>query len=174
MAIRKDANTLSAAERTELVNAILELKAAGIYDQFVLRHANAVMNAIHRCPAFLPWHRRFIWDLERELQRVSANPNLGLPYWNWPQGGAGASMWNDDLLGGNGDPLNEVVTTGTFREGQWTIVNSSGVTAGPLTTRLWSARMGSIFTDPGRNRSGARDYALRQTALERKQRSELS
>lgn len=133
MAIRKDANTLSAAERTELVNAILELKAAGIYDQFVLRHANAVMNAIHRCPAFLPWHRRFIWDLERELQRVSANPNLGLPYWNWPQGGAGASMWNDDLLGGNGDPLNEVVTTGTFREGQWTIVNSSGVPAGPLT-----------------------------------------
>jgi len=60
MAIRKDANTLTQAERTEFVAAVLELKATGIYDQFVLRHANAVMTAIHRAPAFLPWHRRFI------------------------------------------------------------------------------------------------------------------
>ena len=36
MAIRKDANTLSTAERSELVDAILQLKAEGIYDQFVL------------------------------------------------------------------------------------------------------------------------------------------
>ena len=90
MVIRKDANTLSGAERAEFVNAVLQLKAEGIYDQFVLRHANAVMTAIHQSPAFLPWHRRFILDFERELQRVSGNPNLGLPYWNWPQGGAPA------------------------------------------------------------------------------------
>ena len=104
MAIRKDANTLSSAERAEFVNAVKILKSTGIYDQFVLRHANAIMNAIHRSPAFLPWHRRFIWDFEKELQRVSQNPDLGLPYWNWPSGGANASMWDDDLLGGNGDP----------------------------------------------------------------------
>ncbi|MCH8137204.1 MAG: tyrosinase family protein, partial [Proteobacteria bacterium] len=133
MAIRKDANTLTAAERTELVAAILALKAAGIYDQFVLRHANADMPSIHSCPAFLPWHRRFIWDLERELQRVSGNPNLGLPYWNWPQGDAGASMWNDDLLGGDGSAVDEIVTSGPFRQGQWTIVNMSGGSSGPLT-----------------------------------------
>ena len=131
MAIRKDANTLSAAERVEFVDAILTLKAEGIYDQFVLRHANAIMNAIHRCPAFLPWHRRFLFDLERELQRVSGNPNLGIPYWNWPSGGANAAMWNDDLLGGNGD-AGGVVRTGPFRAGQWTVVNSSGSPAGPL------------------------------------------
>jgi tyrosinase len=133
MAVRKDANTLTAAERTELVAAILALKAAGIYDQFVLRHANAIYLSIHRCSAFLPWHRRFIWDLESELQRVSNNPNLGLPYWNWPQGGAGASMWDDDLLGGDGGAIDEIVTSGPFRQGQWTIVNSSGGPAGPLT-----------------------------------------
>ena len=45
MAIRKDANTLTAAERTEFVAAIQALKAEGIYDQFVLRHANASMGA---------------------------------------------------------------------------------------------------------------------------------
>lgn len=131
MAIRKDANTLTADERTEFVNAILALKAEGIYDQFVLRHANASMGDIHRCSAFLPWHRRFIYDLELELQRVSGNPNLGIPYWNWPSGGANASMWNDDLLGGNGD-AGGVVRTGPFRSGQWTVVNSSGLPAGPL------------------------------------------
>ncbi len=96
MAIRKDANTLTSSERNEFVSAVLELKARGIYDRFVLRHANAVMTAIHRCPAFLPWHRRFLWDLERELQQVSGNPNLGIPYWNWPEGGENASMWDND------------------------------------------------------------------------------
>lgn len=132
MAIRKDANSLTSAERTELVDAFKILKATGVYDQFVLRHANAIMSAIHRCPAFLPWHRRFIWDLERELQRVSGNPDLGLPYWNWPEGGAGASIWDDDLLGGNGAIGTQIVTTGPFRSGEWEIVNSSGVAAGPL------------------------------------------
>lgn len=132
MAIRKDANTLTTAERAEFVATVLQLKADGIYDQFVLRHANAVMTAIHRCPAFLPWHRRFIWDFESELQRVSGNPDLGLPYWNWPQGNANASMWDDDLLGGNGAAPNQVVTSGPFRQGQWTIVNSSGASVGSL------------------------------------------
>jgi tyrosinase len=132
MAIRKDANTLTPAERAEFVNAVKILKATGIYDQFVLRHANAIMNAIHRAPAFLPWHRRFIWDFERELQRVSQNPDLGLPYWNWPSGGANASMWDADLLGGDGDPVTQIVNSGPFRSAEWTIVNASGVQVGPL------------------------------------------
>ena len=132
MAVRKDANTLTAAERAEFVDAVRQLKQAGIYDQFVLRHANAIMDAIHRCPAFLPWHRRFIWDLEKELQRVSGNPNLGLPYWNWPAGGGSASMWDDDLLGGNGRGNSRAVSSGPFRQGQWTVVNMSGQPAGPL------------------------------------------
>lgn len=133
MAIRKDANTLSGAERLELTQAILELKRTGIYDQFVLRHANANSSAIHRSPAFLPWHRRFIWDYEQELQRVSGNPDLGLPYWNWPEGGENASIWDDDLLGPNGHPVTQIVNEGPFRAGQWTVVNSGGRPAGPLT-----------------------------------------
>ncbi|MCK5896642.1 MAG: tyrosinase family protein [Cocleimonas sp.] len=131
MAIRKDANTLSAAERTELVNAILALKENGLYDQFVLRHANASMGSIHSCPAFLPWHRRYLWDFEKALQDVSGNPNLGVPYWNWSSGGENASMWADDFLGGDGD-ANGVVTTGPFRSGRWRVVNASGNDAGPL------------------------------------------
>ncbi len=111
----------------------MELKRRGIYDQFVLRHANANARAIHRSPAFLPWHRRFIWDFERELQRVSGNPDLGLPYWNWPEGGANASMWDDDLLGGDGHPVSQIVNDGPFRSGEWSVINSGGQQAGPLT-----------------------------------------
>ena len=57
MAIRKDANTLNAAERAEYVGAILQLKAEGIYDLFVQRHANANMPAIHRCHRATPSHQ---------------------------------------------------------------------------------------------------------------------
>jgi tyrosinase len=148
MAIRKDANTLSTAERNEFVNAVHELKSAGIYDQFVLRHANANMRDIHRSPAFLPWHRRFIWDFEKELQRVSGNSQLSLPYWNWPEGDANASMWNDDLLGGNGDLTTQVVNRGPFRSDQWIIVNSSGSAAGPLMrafgSQAWARNLPSL------------------------------
>ena len=154
MAIRKDANTLSAAERAEFVNAVKAIKASGIYDQFVLRHANAIMRAIHRSPAFLPWHRRFIWDLERELQRVSGNPNLGLPYWNWPSGGAGASMWNDDLLGGDGDAGTGIVSSGPLRTGEWTIVNSSGSSAGPLIRRFGQESWAQTLPTPGEINQG--------------------
>ncbi len=136
MAIRKDANTLSLAEQQEFVNAVLTLKQSGLYDQFVLRHANTPMTAIHRAPAFLPWHRRFIFDFERELQRVSGNPNLGLPYWNWPNGGPSASIWSDNLLGGNGNPSSGIVETGPFRSGQWSVINSDGVATGPLTRQF--------------------------------------
>ncbi|MEA3410856.1 MAG: tyrosinase family protein [Pseudomonadota bacterium] len=146
MAIRKDANSLTSAERTELVDAIKVLKAEGVYDQFVLRHANTPMGDIHRCPAFLPWHRRFIWDLERELQRVSGNTDLGLPYWNWPVGGADASMWENDLLGGDGDPITGVVLSGPFREGEWTIVNSSGSAAGSLTRAFGTNGFATLST----------------------------
>ena len=111
--------------------AVKAVKAEGLYDQFVLRHAEADMPSIHRAPAFLPWHRRFLFDLELELQRVSNNPDLGIPYWNWPSGGANASMWNDDLLGGDGD-AGRVVRTGPFRAGEWTVVSGPGQPAGPL------------------------------------------
>jgi tyrosinase len=41
-------------------------------------------------------------------------------------------MWDADLLGGNGDPNTGAVDTGPFRQGFWTVINSSGNAAGPL------------------------------------------
>lgn len=134
--VRKSVSKLNAAEKKELVDAILKLKSEGEYDKFVLRHFSAPMANIHRCPAFLPWHRQFIRDFEQQLQRVSGNSRLALPYWDWAEDAASwnprqAPIWQDDMLGGNGD-ADSIVRSGPFRRGQWTIIDGSGQPNGPL------------------------------------------
>ena len=82
MAIRKDANTLNLAEQQEFVNAVHALKQSGLYDQFVLRHANTPMSAIHRAPAFLYLGTGVLFST------LSANCN-GFPAtltWGYPTG----------------------------------------------------------------------------------------
>jgi tyrosinase len=103
------------------------------------------MNNIHRCPAFLPWHRQFILDYEHDLQEASGNPNLGPPYWNWVDDAAlpdptSGPVWADDFLGGNGDSSDGgIVKTGPFREGEWTIIDGNGNPDGPLIRRFGEA-----------------------------------
>ena len=53
---------------------------------------------------FLPWHRTFLSRLEEELQRVTADAQTALPYWDWAADGElpadeqpQAPLW--DLLG---------------------------------------------------------------------------
>jgi len=150
MAIRKDATTLSPSEKSNFIQAIKDLKANGKYDQYVLWHVQAmahgtptgtppsVRNAAHKGPAFLPWHREFLRRLESDLQQVSGDPNLGLPYWDWSADAAlsnpsASSIWANDLMGGNGKP----VSTGPFgydpsNQSTWTIIDSGGNPAGGL------------------------------------------
>lgn len=142
MAIRKNVNSLSMAEKTQYVTRVKALKANGTYDQFIQDHDNAMMtptppgvdpmtvrNAAHRGPSFFPWHREFILRFERALQQVPpANNNFGLPYWDWAADAAlpdptQAAVWQDDFMGGQGNP----VTTGEFRDGQWTIFPSGSL-----------------------------------------------
>jgi tyrosinase len=67
----------------------------------------------HRCPAFLPWHREFLYQFERDLQTVIGDSSLGIPYWDWSvnQSPTGAP-WLDDFMGGDG--ADGPVTTGPF------------------------------------------------------------
>jgi tyrosinase len=67
----------------------------------------------HRCPAFLPWHRELLYQFERDLQTVSHDPNLAIPYWDWsvdqsPDG----PPWLADFMGGDG--ADGPVTSGPF------------------------------------------------------------
>jgi tyrosinase len=127
--VRKDAATLTATEKRRFVNALLEVKRRGEYDEFVRTHiayyssdGERGLRTAHMAPSFLPWHRRFLLDLEEALRRVDSS--VTLPYWDWTRDRTARSApWTADLLGGNGRRSDRQVTTGPFayREGNWTI-----------------------------------------------------
>jgi tyrosinase len=57
----------------------------------------------HRCPAFFPWHRVLLYQLELELQKAASNPSLAIPYWDWSLDQSKTSApWTDDFMGGDG------------------------------------------------------------------------
>lgn len=83
--IRKNANLLTPAERDRLVAAFAQLnnQGAGRFVDFRNMHTNASSPQAHGAPAFLPWHRAYLLDLERELQAI--DPSVALPYWRFDQ-----------------------------------------------------------------------------------------
>ncbi|GGR66090.1 tyrosinase [Streptomyces humidus] len=139
--IRKDVSTLTVAERRRFVNALLTIKKRGEYDEFVRIHIDHYVSdgegglrSAHMTPSFLPWHRRFLLDLETALRRV--DPAVTVPYWDWTRDRATTAVpWTKDLLGGNGRRSDHQVTTGPFAyaTGDWTI--RENVTDGEFLTR---------------------------------------
>ncbi|MGW1722981.1 tyrosinase family protein [Streptomyces sp. NPDC002306] len=138
---RKDASRLTAAEKRRFVKAMLEVKRRGEYDEFVRTHieyyvadGDDELRTAHMAPSFLPWHRRFLLELEQALRRVDSS--VTVPYWNWTRDRSTTSApWTKDLLGGNGRPSDHQVTTGPFAyaAGNWTI--REGVTDGEYLAR---------------------------------------
>ena len=141
MRCRKNVADLSPSAKSELVQAFLDLKdpskspsripAAATrvtngggtpnrYDDYVWLH-NTVSVGAHRGPAFGPWHREFLHQFEFDLQQVSGNPHLTLPYWDWTVARTSAHPgfpFTNDLLGGFGSagpgPTTGLVTSGHF------------------------------------------------------------
>ncbi|MGW5649832.1 tyrosinase family protein [Streptomyces humi] len=139
--VRKDVSQLTAAERGRLVKAFLEVKRRGEYDEFVRMHIDYYtpdgedgLRAAHMAPSFLPWHRRFLLDLERALRRVDGS--VTVPYWDWTRERSASGVpWTKDLLGGNGRARDQQVMTGPFAyaAGHWTI--REGITDGEFLAR---------------------------------------
>ena len=46
-------------------------------------HTDVSSPQAHGAPGFLPWHRAYLLDLERELQAI--DPSVALPYWRFDQ-----------------------------------------------------------------------------------------
>ncbi len=120
MNIRKDHRDMSSEEKKTFIDAVLELKQGGNprtgrnYNSYVHWHHQA-MRFAHQGPSFLPWHREFLRLFEADLQDVSNDPSLTLPYWNWVEDNLpDSAFWNSDFMGGNGRSTDGVVETGAF------------------------------------------------------------
>ncbi|MFF8864446.1 MULTISPECIES: tyrosinase family protein [unclassified Streptomyces] len=139
--VRKNVRNLTATERRRFVDALLALKRRGEYDDFVRMHIQYYtadgedgLRTAHMAPSFLPWHRRFVLDLERALRRIDSS--VTVPYWDWTRDRSTTSVpWTKDLLGGNGRRSDRQVMTGPFAyaSGHWTI--KEGVTDGRFLAR---------------------------------------
>jgi tyrosinase len=132
MNIRKDHRQLTSQEKAAFVAALVELKTNGNpasgrnYDTFVHWHHQAMQFA-HQGPSFLPWHREFLRLLEVDLQAVSNDPSLTIPYWNWANDNSPtSSLWHPSFMGGNGRPSDGVVETGAFSHANGWILSMDG------------------------------------------------
>ncbi|MFO2462141.1 tyrosinase family protein [Pseudomonas sp. 15FMM2] len=139
MIIRKNIRSLTASEKQAFIDSLLELKRLGEYDKYVHWHHGVMVptvhpdepqdpdyrNGAHLGPAFLPWHREMLMQLETELRGI--NPEVALPYWDWTEdvaNPAGSPVWGPDLMGGNGDPADQFrVKDGPFAysSGNWEV-----------------------------------------------------
>jgi tyrosinase len=95
--IRKNATTLTNAERDRFLAALAAFNDRGMgrYGDFRNVHTQAGDPEAHGSTGFLPWHRAFLLDLERELQAI--DPSVALPYWRFDQ--PAPSLFSLDFMG---------------------------------------------------------------------------
>jgi tyrosinase len=77
----------------------------------------------HEGPVFVPWHRVFLWQFERDLHVLGGYPlGKGIPYWDWdmPNNPPDRTPWVNDLMGDDGH--DGPVPHGPFADvGNWPI-----------------------------------------------------
>ncbi|MDT7830652.1 tyrosinase family protein [Pricia sp. S334] len=148
MNVRKNVSEMSPTEKTAFVNAVLALKddtdsprppaadAAGAlnrYDVYVWVHS-LVMDGAHKGPAFTPWHREFLRQFELELQSVSGDPTMTIPYWDSVEARIPSDAgypFTTNLMGGMGTGTDNRVMTGQFAESAgWTLNVRTGASTG--------------------------------------------
>ncbi|MFI5496049.1 tyrosinase family protein [Actinoplanes sp. NPDC051859] len=127
--MRKSFAVMTPAEKTAFVNALRDFKTRSAngrtYNWYIDRHIEFFgprngINYAHQAPSFLPWHREYLRQMEFDLQTVSGNPNVFLPYWDWTQA---ATPFTADLLG--------AITNGSVNSGNfsptwgWSMYRSS-------------------------------------------------
>ena len=104
--VRKDVRALTALERKSFLQAVRDLHSAGHFDKYWFAHQEAFDKGIHGmnyepyAPLFLVWHRAFILNFERELQKI--NPDVTVPYWKFDEPSflpGQRSIFSSDFLG---------------------------------------------------------------------------
>ena len=127
--IRKDANTLTAGERDRFVSAFAQLNNQGLgrFADFRDMHTNVSSPQAHGAPGFLPWHRAYLLDLERELHAI--DPSVSLPYWRFDR--PAPNLFTLDFLGVS-DPLGTVQFSATNPLQFWRTDGVQGINRRPF------------------------------------------
>lgn len=127
--VRKNANELTTGERDRFVAAFAKFndRGAGRFKDFRDMHTTASDLQAHRAPGFLPWHRAYLLDLERELQAIDSS--VTMPYWRFDQ--AAPKLFTQDFIGVS--TANGTVQFSNSNPLQfWTTDNALGVNRRPL------------------------------------------
>jgi tyrosinase len=105
--IRKDAEALTADERGRFLHALDALNddGAGPFQSFCDSHVEAALDESHGRDGFLPWHRAYLLDLERQLQDI--DPSVSLPYWRFNK--PAPTLFSPDFLGSSSAAGQQVV-----------------------------------------------------------------
>ena len=95
--IRKNANELSAGEIERFLDALGNLndRGTGRFGSFRLTHTLDSDREAHGNAGFLPWHRAYLLDLERELQQIDSS--VTLPYWKFDE--PAPNLFQTDFIG---------------------------------------------------------------------------
>jgi tyrosinase len=90
-------------------------------------HTNVSSPQAHGAAGFLPWHRAYLLDLERELQAI--DPSVALPYWRFDQ--ASPNIFTTDFFGVS-DPIGTVQFSPTNPLQFWRTDGVQGINRRPF------------------------------------------
>ena len=131
--VRPSVTSLTQDQKDRFVRAVLLLKATpspwdsrfSWYDNFVWWHRKAFaceVDQAHMRPAFLPWHRQYLFMFENALREVSGDNTVAIPYWDWTDPAARKAIFSTSFLSPNGDSAQDhAVVRGPFRKGKWVL-----------------------------------------------------
>ena len=132
--VRKDAESLTKDERDRFLSAMARLnkRGHGLFRGFHAMHTDDTTTEAHGNDAFLPWHRAYLLDLERELQVI--DPSVALPYWRFDK--PAPRLFSADFIGAPvgrpselGGPVPKLSAANPLRS--WTIDGVQGVERHP-------------------------------------------
>ena len=156
--IRKNANTADAGRTRPLRGGVRAAQQPGRRAfRGLPRHAHRVSSPqAHGAPGFLPWHRAYLLDLERELQAI--DPSVALPYWRFDQ--PAPNIFTPDFFGVS-DALGTVQFSATNPLQFWSTDGVQGINRRPFFNTAVSA--GPAFAPRRRRWRSATQYPAFRT-----------
>jgi tyrosinase len=127
--IRKNANDLTEEERDRFLSALAILNNPGngkIFRDLRNIHTNDSDGEAHGNAGFLPWHRAYLLDLERELQLI--DPSVALPYWRFDE--PAPNLFDEDFMGVSNGGMVKFAPGHPL--GGWTTDEGAGIRRTPL------------------------------------------